>query len=120
MPVKNNIGIDSTGYAFKVEPITLPNGIETSRVTWEPGEVTTTADEAMDAAQGGGKSSAMADAVTFLREKVAFGPVKQTEVREHADAEGISKRTLDRAKKELRVTSIKATDHWVWCLPDPE
>jgi putative DNA primase/helicase len=119
LPVKNNIGIDSTGYAFKVEPVTLPNGIETSRVTWEPDEVTTTADEAMEAAQNSMKSSVLADAVAFLRDKLAFGPVKQTEVREHADAEGISKRTLDRAKKELCVTSVKASDHWVWCLPDP-
>jgi hypothetical protein len=45
LPLKNNLGVDSTGYAYRVEPVTLPSGIETSRVVWEPDPVTKSADE---------------------------------------------------------------------------
>ena len=45
MPIKNNLGSDQAGYAFTVAPMTLADGIETSRIVWEEDAVTVTADE---------------------------------------------------------------------------
>jgi RecA-family ATPase len=47
LPVKNNIGNDSTGLAFRIESAELPGGISTSCVSWEADPVTISADEAM-------------------------------------------------------------------------
>jgi putative DNA primase/helicase len=55
LPLKNNLGPDVDGLAFKIEGATVgsPAGIlETSRVMWAPEPVLMTADEAMQAAEG--------------------------------------------------------------------
>jgi hypothetical protein len=45
-PLKNNVGDDRTGFAFKIESVTLPNSnIETSRIVFEPGTVSISAGE---------------------------------------------------------------------------
>ena len=35
-PIKNNLGDDKTGFAYTIEGVTLPNGIGTSRVVFDP------------------------------------------------------------------------------------
>jgi hypothetical protein len=52
-PLKNNIGNDTQGFAFTVEPAYLPDGIATSRVVFEPNPVTVNADDLLSAARGG-------------------------------------------------------------------
>lgn len=47
LPIKNNIGNDQAGLAFKVESFELDDDIQTSRVMWDAEPVTVTADEAM-------------------------------------------------------------------------
>ena len=47
LPVKNNLGDDQTGYAFRIEATRLPSHIDTSRIAWEVERVTVTADEAL-------------------------------------------------------------------------
>ena len=37
LPLKNNIGNDRTGYAYCIEPVSLPGEIETSRIAWGAG-----------------------------------------------------------------------------------
>ncbi len=34
-----------------------------------------------------------------------------------AGSAGISKRTLERAKEELRISSLKSAEGWLWLLP---
>ena len=45
VPLKNNIGDDQTGFAYRVEGVAVANGIETSRIIFEPGTVTISAAE---------------------------------------------------------------------------
>ena len=81
-----------------------------------------TANEAM-AAAGENKSPATRDAAKkFLLKILANGPVPKTEIDEAAEANGIAKRTLDRAKGELNVEAEKHRTSrqgvWTWRLPE--
>jgi len=58
------------------------------------------------------------DAMEFLRELLADGPVVQKKVVSEAREQGISERTLYRAKTELKVKSRKQrAGGWAWELP---
>lgn len=60
-------------------------------------------------------------AIEFLRTLLAEGPRKVTELSEEAKNQGITKRTLDYAKKELRIESnrIGGSDgYFTWELPE--
>ncbi len=66
-----------------------------------------------------------AEAEAFLRAKLTSGPVLAKDVRREAEGAGIAKRTLDRAKANLRVRSEKVQEGgekgkgpWLWSLPD--
>lgn len=66
-----------------------------------------------------GGDRARDDAAEFLRDMLADGPVAQTEVKEKAEAAGISEKTLKRAKAQVGVRSHKtgfASSTWVWEL----
>jgi hypothetical protein len=81
-----------------------------------------TANEAMAAASEN-KSPATRDAAKkFLLKILANGPVAKTEIDEAAEANGIAKRTLDRAKADLNVEAEKDRTSpqgaWTWRLPE--
>jgi hypothetical protein len=78
-------------------------------IIWGTELVTVTANEAMQAAAGGGRSaSARREAEEFLRERLADGRrIKTTEIEEEAEAHGISRSALKRARKELGVRTWK-------------
>ena len=101
--------------------VSSPTGlIETSRVMWESEPVTMTADEAIQAADGSQRrTSALDEAKGWLRAILVDGPVAADEAIKRARADGIAKRTLDRASKELGIAKNKAamTDGWWWSLP---
>lgn len=123
LPLKNNNGNDRTGLAFSVEGQTLGNGIETSLVMWEGDAVTVTADEAM-AVQTGDRSE-REEAIEFLRKTLEAGRVPSREIDKDAEANGISRATLRRAKAALGVKAVKegqpgkpdAPGQWYWRLP---
>ncbi len=52
----------------------------------------------------------------FLEEALAQGPVAAAEVIERAEAEGISERTLRRAKEQTQVKSRRNGPEWEWQL----
>lgn len=54
----------------------------------------------------------------FLRVALTNGPVEAVKVRSTASSLGIANRTLDRAKKELRVISTQKGRTWTWALPE--
>ena len=93
-------------------------------IVWLPGYIDITATEAMQAASEQKSPSARDAAKEFLRAILAGGPVLMTEIKEAAAAELISKRTLERAKKDLHVRAEKgrgASDgKWLWVLPEDE
>lgn len=94
--VKFNNAVMPSSWVFHLE--TAANG--GSRVVWD-GETTLTADDTVDA----GRSSRRSDAADFLRGRLAGGPAPTVEVEQDALSQGIRKRTLERARKDLRVQS---------------
>lgn len=122
LPMKNNLGPDATGLAFRITGATVasPAGpLATSCVSWESEPVSMTADEAMQVENGSGNTSALDEATNWLREILGTGPVAAAEVLIQAKAEGIAEKTLRRASKvlEVRKTKIAMTGGWSWSLP---
>ena len=80
-----------------------------SSVVWDAVPVTISADEALNATDAArdGVVSRRAEAIEYLRDKLSAGPVPVKEVDEHARALGIAPRTLGRARKALRVHTVK-------------
>jgi hypothetical protein len=122
LPMKNNLGPDTTGLAFHIEGATIssPAGtLVTSRVSWESVPVAMTADEAMDAESASRNVSALDTAIDWLRDTLARGPVAAADVFDLAKGKGIANKTLQRASKELEVRKEKVamTGGWSWSLP---
>jgi putative DNA primase/helicase len=97
------------------EPIKAPY------IVWDPQYVDVTALEAMQAASDTRSPAVKDEAKKFLREILAQGPVLKDEIEEAAEANGISERTLFRAKNELKVEAHKEcgkmNGKWTWKLP---
>lgn len=130
IPMKNNIGMKRPGLAFRVVPKTIGGDIETSCIEWDADEVTTTADEALAAAAGGQSEkeaghSSVSEAMNFLRDVLADGPVAAKEVQHRAKEAGITKATLRRAQKALDVKARHRGEgggsgrgEWIWEMLD--
>jgi len=116
LPAKNNIGNDTEGFSYSIQGYTTSDGYLTSRVVWSDELVSR---KAQDMTQHGGDgASAIDEAIDFLKEELSAGPVLATEVISNANSLEISKRTLDRAKKELSVQTKKGFDRkFRWSLP---
>ena len=69
-------------------------------------------------AESPGNIGALEDATEFLKEELASGQALSREVQDRAKAEGISEKTLRRAKKKLGVDAYKDgyQGEWVWIL----
>jgi hypothetical protein len=120
LPVKNNLAPLGNGLAFRLEQRIVDKGIVASAIAWESSPVTVSADEALRAAEDTERSPrALDEAVDFLAEKLASGPVPVREVEEHARALGISKRTIERARKVLDVRAVKTDFERGWSLVLP-
>jgi putative DNA primase/helicase len=104
---KSNIGPDEGGYVYILEQIELSEyPIFASRVLW--GEaVDGTAREVLADAESDGERTPREDAKGFLRSFLSEGPAAAKEVQAAARREGISPRTLKRAKAELHIRSSR-------------
>jgi putative DNA primase/helicase len=90
------------------EPIKAPH------VLWAAHHVNVTASEAMQAASSGRDPAARDEAKEFLENLLRSGPVLSQNIEEAAQAEGISRRTLFRAKKDLGIAAIKDPNDGKW------
>lgn len=122
VPMKNNLGPDVTGLAFRIEGATVESSmgqLGTSRVAWESDPVSVTADEAMQAEAGDTELSARDEAAEWLQEVLSDGPLPANEIYKKAGDVGIAKRTLRRAAKKLGVDTEKSgmAGGWRWILP---
>ena len=122
LPMKNNVGPDAQGLAYRIEPATVPSAggpLSTSRVAWESEAVTITANEAMEIEATPADTSALSEASDWLREVLEEGPLAVTKVREMANDAGIANRTLRRASLALHVGKSKGSlrGGWLWSLP---
>jgi hypothetical protein len=111
--VKNNYGELAPALAFRISDAGL---------AWEPGTVEGTADRllAVDDAVTRSERRERDDAVTFLRELLSTGPASSKQAMADAKANGISQRTLWRAKSELAIVAERAGGRagaWYWMLP---
>lgn len=110
LPLKNNIGPDSEGLAFRIEPRFLDDGIVTSVVEWEPQPINTAEGRPL-------KPTALARAKAFLEDILSDGPVETNQIKEDGEAVDHSWATLRRAAGDLEVTKRKRPDGpWEWEL----
>ena len=121
LPMKNNLGEDRTGLAYRL--MAPSSGIPST--AWESEPVTLSVDEALnDNGQGQGHDNGAPErdeAAKWLRETLADGPLEAKTVYTQARQDGVAKRTLDRAKRGLRVIAYRegfgADGSWLWKLP---
>jgi hypothetical protein len=118
---KNNIArhnIPALAYNFGLRDVGIDSNtgetIRAPHVIWHAQHVDVTAAEAMQAASGGKAPAARDDAKEFLKNLLAGGSVLSDTIEEAAKADGISRRTLFRAKKELNIASVKSPEDGKW------
>jgi hypothetical protein len=121
--LKNNLAREASPLAYRLgERLIGKKQVLASHVLWDSEPVEVTAAEILAAADSsGGDRTAKQEAVEFLRELLAEGPVLQTEVRSQADAVGFSYATVKRAKREARVKAsrvgeegVRGGGRWFW------
>lgn len=124
LPGKNNLSERPAGLAFDIGPGEAIDDEGTPRacVRWHEGEVDISADEAVNRGSGDTAASTQRDeAVDWLSQALAAGPRPAADVIEEArEVQSISKRTLDRARKQLGVDAYRPVNpgKWWWRLAD--
>jgi hypothetical protein len=114
LPIKNNLGNDVTGMAYRIA-----EERDTPYVVWEKDPVTVSADEALAPIHESPRA-ARGDAQDFLTELLANGPVSVKDIKGEGKEAGFSWSTLRRAKDEIGVkskrTGFSKDDGWSWYL----
>jgi hypothetical protein len=96
---------------------------EENGIVWL-GEVDITLDELLDGEfdkkRRAKAQSKRENAKDFITATLSNGVTPATEMKSLAESAGISKNTLERAKSELGVKSIRNSDAWHWALPEAD
>lgn len=123
LPLKNNLGKDDSGLAYRIETATVLRGIEVSRVSWESERVTVSADEALSAPPLSTKP--VCDAELFLAsllEKAGPAGAPARKIQTEARDAGHAWRTVERAKAALGLVAVRTGfgkgGGWVWRYPN--
>jgi hypothetical protein len=119
IPVKNNLAPNVSGLAFTIEEC-KDHGAPVVR--WLPEAIDASADIAIGLAHSAGRpDNERQHAMDWLQHQLADGPRSTRELKEEADVNGISPRTLNRAFRELGGTAIRRGpalfSQWFWLLP---
>jgi putative DNA primase/helicase len=125
VPMKNNLARTDGGLAFRLEQrLVGEREIVASAVTWESERVTRTADEILAAADSAGEHrSARDEAIEWLKELLAEGPLDAKEIRAQAEGAGLTWATVRRAKDRLGIRPERRSEgcggegKWLWALP---
>lgn len=115
--VKSNLSKPPASLAYRLE--TAPNGAP--RLAWEEGDAGITADELLAAQAPAVECGRPRDhAVAFLARYLSGGPRPADEVIRDGEAEGLSEKTLRRARATLGAVSVKVgfPGSWRWALPE--
>ncbi len=116
LPGKCNLSAPAPGLAFSIVP-------DPARVEWESNPVDTSASEVLAAQhRAGGGRTEVDDAMDWLVERLADGPVLAKEAMKEAEDAGHTKGTMRRAKARLGVKSLKRgfTGPHEWYIPGSE
>jgi len=105
---KANLTGKRTGLKYHINEVELPTG-PAAFIKWE-GDDDLDADEALSQPD---RESKMDRALKFLEEYLTE-PRLARDVEEKAKNRGIGKRTLDRAKGQMRIESRKHAGEWLW------
>jgi hypothetical protein len=112
---KLNVGPKPTALAYRLEGAGLA-----CRIVWD-GEVDLRPDQILGHGGAGRRQGrppdALAEAMEFLRSLLAFGRVTTVEVNRQADARGISRNTLARARADLGVIPTREGNTYYMELP---
>ena len=114
---KSNIGPGGGGFGYDIDaaPLSERPDITATRIVWlEP--IEGSAKELLDAAGPQEERKSKTEvAEGFLKMAIKPGEKRaQTELEEEARHCGIAERTLDRAKKAAKVTSVRENGKWWW------
>jgi hypothetical protein len=111
LAVKMNVARKAPGLAFRLVEV---GGA--ARLEWEADPVNVDVEDVLAGPEPPSERTERDEAVEFLREVLAGGPMAANEVKEQARAAGISERTLSRAKADLGVKAEKTgfEGEWVW------
>ena len=119
---KSNNSVDTGGFSYSIEALTLERNIVATRVVW--GEALEGSSRSILGAIEGEteetNTSKKGQAKRFLIEALASGSVPSNELFEQArEWYGLSRDTLRRAQSDLGVEAIKEhfAGGWVWRLP---
>ncbi len=120
LPIKNNIGKDTTGLAYSL--LSVP-GHDQPVLQWETTPIETSADDALAADRGDdNRRSTLDHACEFLRSVLAESEMKCEDVHALREKAGISQSTLRRAFSAVDVRTRKSgkpgePGAWWWSLP---
>lgn len=118
---KSNIGLDTGGFEYSLEPAMTENGIETSRVLWGKAIAGSTRKLLNDIESTSEDDGGIQGCMQFLTSILSYSPVSANEIQRDCEANGYSKSTMNRAKKrlgiEVKKIGIGKGSHWVWELP---
>ena len=121
LPVKNNVGIDDTGYSYHI--VEKPTGYDqpaySVAVVWDDELTHITADEALAKDESDGRKSKPAEtAKKLILDLLKNGPVPQPTIEAAMKEAGISRQSTRTAKEALNVKSQKlGKQGWWWTLP---
>ncbi|MGA2609606.1 MAG: AAA family ATPase [Terriglobia bacterium] len=116
VPVKQNLGPDVGGLAYRIEAPTPP-GI--ALVAWEGGAVTLDAESLMSGAESEDDRSELRDAEEWIKDFLSEGPQLVPEIRRQATQAALSWTTVRRAFKGVRGVTQKTGGRgapWQWSL----
>ena len=123
LPVKGNVGKNPKGLEFRlvsVEVDTADGTIESVRCEFERDKVYRTADEVMAEEKKKQRAPVKHSVKRWLEDMLKSGAMDVKVIEKKAAKDGISTRTLRRAKEDIGVKSKRVRDKWVWQLPVKE
>lgn len=120
---KSNIGPDGGGFDYDLEQVVIGEGLAAQTIRWgdaiDGGARKLLAE--VEATGGDGTRTALDEAIEFLDDLLADGPLPATEIFRQGKDAGLSEKTIRRAKMRLGIEKAKAgmRGGWVWQKPDP-
>ena len=123
IPSKMNIAPIRHGLAYRIEGCLVEfegKEIATSRIMFESAPITISADQALAAMEGNGQTRTdKAEAIDFLSDLLANGPMAAKDVKKEAADASISPKSLRSAREALSIKPEKSgfEGGWVWALP---